>query len=155
MSSGPQGHGTTTPFSISCCCEGRIMTVPSNLVGSQPKCLEIIKAFDLLIIIYCFYDKSFLVVSVQLPSHVRLFVSLWTAAHQVSLSITNSRSLLRFMSIESVCHPAISSSVVPFSSHLQSFPASGSFPMSQLFTSGGQSIGVSSSVSVLPKNIQD
>ena len=48
------------------------------------------------------------------------------------------------------CHPAISSSVVPFSSHLQSFPASGSFPMSQLFASGGQSIGVSASTSVLP-----
>ena len=53
------------------------------------------------------------------------------------------------------CHPTISSSVVPFSSCLQSFPASGSFPMSQLFTSGGQSTGVSSSVSVLPVNIQD
>ena len=53
------------------------------------------------------------------------------------------------------CHPTISSSVVPFSSCLQSFPASGSFPMSQLFTSGGQSIGVSASTSVLPVNIQD
>ena len=53
------------------------------------------------------------------------------------------------------CHPAISSSVVPFSSHLQSFPASGFFPMSWLFTSGGQSIGVSASASVLPTNIQD
>ena len=53
------------------------------------------------------------------------------------------------------CHPTISSSVVPFSSHLQSFPASGSFPMSQLFASGGQSIGVSASTSVLPMNIQD
>ena len=52
------------------------------------------------------------------------------------------------------CHPAISSSVIPFSSHLQSFPASGSFQMSQLFTSGGQSIGVSASTSVLPMNIQ-
>ena len=49
-------------------------------------------------------------------------------------------------------HPTISSSVVPFSSHLQSFPASGSFPMSQLFTSGGQSIGISASTSVLPMN---
>ena len=53
------------------------------------------------------------------------------------------------------CHLTISSSVVPFSSHLQSFPASGSFPMSQLFESGGQSIGVSASASVLPMNIQD
>ena len=53
------------------------------------------------------------------------------------------------------CHPTISSSAVSFSSHLQSFPASGSFPMSQFFTSGGQSIGVSVSASVLPVNIQD
>ena len=53
------------------------------------------------------------------------------------------------------CHPAISSSVVPFSSCLQSFPASGSFPVSWFFTSGGQSIGVSASASVLTMNIQD
>ena len=52
------------------------------------------------------------------------------------------------------CHPTISSSVLPFSSHLQSFPASGSFPVSQSFTSGGQSIGVPASASVLPVNIQ-
>ena len=53
------------------------------------------------------------------------------------------------------CHPTISSSVVPFSSCLQSFPASGSFQMNQFFASGGQSIGVSASASVLPMNIQD
>ena len=53
------------------------------------------------------------------------------------------------------CHPTISCYVVPFSCHLQSFPASGSFPMSPLFTSGGQSIGVSDSASVLSINIQD
>ena len=52
------------------------------------------------------------------------------------------------------CHPTISFSVVPFSFHLQSFPASGSFQMSQFFTSGGQNIGVSASASVLPMNIQ-
>ena len=57
---------------------------------------------------------------------------------------SNSCPLSRF------CHPTISSSVVPFSSHLQSFPASGSFQMSQFFESGGQSIGVSASASVLP-----
>ena len=51
-------------------------------------------------------------------------------------------------------YPTISSSVVPFSSHLQSFPALGSFPMSQFFTSGGQRIGISASPSVLPMNIQ-
>ena len=61
---------------------------------------------------------------------------------------TNSCSLSQW------CLPTISSSVVPFSSCLQSFPASGSFPMSQLFASGGQSIGASASASVLPVNIQ-
>ena len=66
---------------------------------------------------------------VQLLSHVRLFVTPWTAACQASLSLTISWS-----------HPTISSSVVPFSSCLQSFPTSGSFLMSQLFASGGQSI---------------
>ena len=53
------------------------------------------------------------------------------------------------------CHPTISSSTVPFTSRLQSFPASGSFPMSQFFASGGQSIRASASASVLPMNIQD
>ena len=53
------------------------------------------------------------------------------------------------------CHPTISSSVGPFSSHLQSFPESGSFQMSQFFTSGGQSIRVSASTSIFPMNIQD
>jgi len=62
---------------------------------------------------------------------------------------SNSRPLSRW------CHPAISSSVIPFSSCPQSFPASESFPMSQLFTWGGQSIGVSTSTSVLPMNTQD
>ena len=63
------------------------------------------------------------------------------SAHQASLFITNPRSLFKLMSIESVFHPVISCSVVPFSFRLQSFPASGSFPMSQFFESGGQSIG--------------
>ena len=71
----------------------------------------------------------------------------WTAACQASLSITNSWSSLKLMSMGSVMPSNISSSVVPFSSCLQSFPASGSFPMSQFFTSGGQSIGVSASAS--------
>ena len=62
----------------------------------------------------------------QSLSHVRLFATPWIAARQASLSITNSRSLPKPMSIESVIHPIISSSVVPFSSCIQSFPASGS-----------------------------
>ena len=83
-------------------------------------------------------------------SRVRLFVTPWTEAHHASLSFTISRSLLKLMSRVS---DAISSSVTPFSC-LQSFPASGSFPVSQFFTSSGQSIGVSASASVLLMNIQ-
>ena len=93
--------------------------------------------------------------SVQLLSHVQLFATLWTAAHQASLSITNSQSLFKLMSVELVmpsnhlilCHI--------LSSCLQSFPESGSFPVSQFFASGSQSIGASASASVLPVNIQD
>ena len=93
--------------------------------------------------------------SVQWLSRVWLFATPWTAARQASLSITNSKSLLKLMSIESVMPSNISSSVIPFYLHLKSYPASVSFQMSQLFTWGGQSIGVSASASVLPMNIQD
>ena len=71
-----------------------------------------------------------------------------------SMSLTISWSLPKFMSIESVMQPTISSSVALFSFFLQSFPASGSFPMNQLFTSGGQNIGASASASVLPRSMQ-
>ena len=94
---------------------------------------------------------EFFVIVVQSLSCVWLFVIPWTAAHQASLSFTTSRSLLKFMSIESVLPVNFLSSVTPFSSCLQSFPASESFPLSQLFTSGGQSIGASASASA---NIQ-
>ena len=99
--------------------------------------------------------KPHICVSVQLLSQVRLFVTPWTAAHQASLSITNSQSLLKLTSIESVMPSIISSSVIPFSSCLRSFWESGAFLMSQFFTSGGQSIGVSASAPVLLMNIQD
>ena len=89
--------------------------------------------------------------SVQSLSHVHLFVTPWTAACQASLSISNSQSYSTSCPLSQWCHPAILSSVVPFSSCLQSFPASGSFPMNQLFASGGQSIGISVSTSV-PSN---
>ena len=85
--------------------------------------------------------------SVQFSSVTQLCPTLcdpWTTPGQASLSITNSQSLLKLMSIESVMPP-----------NHQSFPASGSFQMSQFFASGGQSIGVSASTSVLPMNIQD
>ena len=77
------------------------------------------------------------------------------AAGKTSLPFTISRSLLRFMSIESVMPSNHLIFCRPFSSCPQSFPVSESFQMSQLFTSGGQSIGVSASASVLPVNIQD
>ena len=93
--------------------------------------------------------------SVQSLSRVQFFVTPWTAAHQAPLSITNSQSLLKFMSTELMmpshhlilCHPLL---LLP-----QSFPASGPFPISQFFASGGQSIGVSASASVISRNIQD
>ena len=89
--------------------------------------------------------------SVQSLSRVRLSATPWTAALQGFLSITNSRSLLKLKSIESVMPSNHLILCRPLLSHLQSFPASGSFPMSQLFTSGGPSIGVSAST----MNIQD
>ena len=114
--------------------------------------------------------------SVQLLSRVRFLAKAWTAAHQAplvmgfskqeywsgvplpslqaSLSITNSWSLLKIMSIESVMPSNHLIFCLPFSC-LQFLPASGSFQVSQLLTSGSQSIGVSASASVLPMNTQD
>ena len=102
----------------------------------------------------CKLLEASIFIVVQSLSHVQLFLTPWTAARQTSLSFTISPSLLKFIYIESVmpsnhlilCHP--------FSSCLLSFPASGSFQMSQFFTSGGQSIGTLASASVLPMNIQ-
>ena len=93
--------------------------------------------------------------SVQLLSRVQLFATPWTAARQASLSITNSQSLLKLMSIESVmpsshlilCRPLLLLPPIP--------PSIRVFPMSQLFAWGGQSTGVSASASVLPMNSQD
>ena len=93
--------------------------------------------------------------SVQLLSRVQIFVTPWTAARWASLSITNSQSFLKLMSIESVmpsnhlilCRPLLLPPLI--------FPASGSFQMCQFFASGGQSVGVSASASVLPIKIQD
>ena len=100
------------------------------------------------------YPMSFS--SVQSLSCVWLFMIPWTAAHQVCLSITNSWSLLKLMSIESVMpsnHFILCR--VPFYSHLQSFLASRSFQMTQFFPSDVQSIGISASASILPMNTQD
>ena len=84
--------------------------------------------------------------SVQLLSHVQLFATPWTIARQASLSITNSGACSNSCPSKWWCHSTISSSVIPFSLCLQFFPASGSFPMSQFFASGGQSIGAPISI---------
>ena len=96
-----------------------------------------------------------LISSVHWLNCVRFFATPRTAACQASLSITNSWSLLKPMSIELVMPSNHLILCRPFSSCLHSFPASGSFHMSQLFASGGQSIGASAPASVLPVNIQD
>ena len=91
--------------------------------------------------------------TVESLSHVWLFMTPWTAGCQSSVSITN--SLNQWCPLSRWCQPTISSSVIPFSSCLQFFQASGSFQMSQFFTSGDQSVAVSASASVLPMNSQD
>ena len=89
---------------------------------------------------------------VQSLSQVWLLATPWTAACQASLSFTVSWSLFKSCPLSWWFYLTIPSSVAPFSFWLQSFPASGSFPISRLFASGGQSIGVSASI--LPMNIQ-
>ena len=99
-------------------------------VGIEPHCFAFI-VFSFLCYSYVkWYQFSVYVQfsSVQLLSHVWLFVTPWTAAHQISPSITNFWACSNSHPSSWWCHPTISSSVVPFSSCLQSFPASGSFP---------------------------
>ena len=113
-------------------CIGRWNLYPLNHLGSQNICVQ--------------FSCSIMSGSLQplVLQHARLLCPSPTPG-----DYSNSFPSLRW------CHPTISSSVIPFSSHLQSFPASGTFPMSQFFESGGQSIGVSASASVLPMNFQD
>ena len=116
-------------------------------------------------------DFFFTALVVQLLSHVWLFATPSTVAHQASLSFSITWNLLKLMVIKSAMpsnhfillmnhevnhdEPSSSKHVICSSSHFQSFPASGSFLMSQHFASGGQSIGASASASVLPMNTQD
>ena len=93
--------------------------------------------------------------SVQSFSRVWLFATPWTEHVRVPCPSPTPGAYSNSCPWSRWGHPAISSSVVPFSSWLQSFPASGSFQMSQIFPLGGQSIRVSASASVLPMNIQD
>ena len=100
------------------------------------------------------WGTNFAVVGQSL-SHIHLFTTRWTAAHQASLSFTISSSFLKLLSsLSSLLTLMGECSVAPFPSCPQSFPASESFPMSPFFASGGQGTGASASTSVLPMNIQ-
>ena len=94
------------------------------------------------------------VVVVQSPSHVQLFKTTWTAARQASPSLTISRSSPKFSPLHWCWHQPFHPSDALFSFCPQSFPASGTFPMSQLFASDDQNTGASASASVLPMSIQ-
>ena len=94
-------------------------------------------------------------VVVRFLSHVRLFATPQTAAARLPCPSLSPGACSNSCPLSQWCHPTISSSAIPFSSCLQSFPASGSFPVSQFFISGGQSIGALPSASVLPMTIQD
>ena len=114
---------------------------------------NLIYSVHLYLVTYLLYLLQFS--SVQLLSRVQLFATPWIAERQVPCPSPTPGVYSNLCPLSRWCHPTISSSVVPFSSCLQSFPASGTFPMSQLFASGGQTIGVSASASVLPMNCQD
>ena len=107
--------------------------------------------------LYMLFKVHIMTPSVQLSSVAQswLLATPWTAARQASLSSPTPGAYSNSCALSWWCHPTISSSVVPFSSCPQSLPASGSFPMSQFFASGGLSIGASASASVLPMNTQD
>ena len=128
----------------------------SNISWKQnPKRIKLFPPLWFRKILAIFQFNSVQFSSVQSLSPVQLFATPWTAARQTSLSITNCQSLPKPMSIESVmpsnhlilCRPLL---LLP-----SIFPASGSFPVSQFFASGGQSIGASASASGLPMNTQD
>ena len=93
--------------------------------------------------------------SVQSFSRVQLFVTHGQQHVRLPCPLPTPGACSNSYPLRWWCHPTILSSVIPFSSHLQSFPASGSFQMSQLFASGGQSMGVSAWTSILLMNIQD
>ena len=99
--------------------------------------------------------SSIFISSVQLLTFVQLFATPWTVARQVPCPSSTPGACSNSCPSSRWCHPTISSSVILFSSCLHFFPASGSFPMSQYFPSGGQSIGFSALASILPMNIQD
>ena len=121
---------------------GKFLAIVTSLVSSVALCLSSPSNSDQFSL-------------VQLLSHVRLFATHDPQHTRPPCLSRTPRVYPNPCPLCQWCHPTISSSVVPFSSCLQSFPASGSFPMSQLFASGGQSIAVSASTSVPPPNTQD
>ena len=139
------GHVT---WSVLKCCHSAPDLQMWTSIPSQPvNFLDMIK-------VHSFFKCFTYWFVVQSLSHVQLFATPWTAACQASLSFAISQSSLKLMFIESVILQPSHPSAIPFSSCPQSFPSSGSFPVSWLFTSSGQSIGASASPSVLPVNIQ-
>ena len=113
--------------------------------------------FSLLILIPFaeIYSVKFQFQSIQSLSCVWLFATPWTVAPRLPYPSLTPGACTNSCPSNWWCNPTISSSIIPFSSHLKFFPASGSFPMSQFLTSGGQSIGSSTSAPVLPMYIQD
>ena len=130
---------------------GSVLTPASQHLKYNPSCSWSSITF------YCFHYNFIIivVVVVQLLSRVWLFASPWTAAHRSLCSSLFPEVCPSSYPLNWWCHATISSSAALFPFCPQSFPESGSFPMSQFFTSGGQRIAVSASASVLPMNIQD
>ena len=129
-----------------------VCTLPGVIPGPVVTCLGLrwqACTNDANVLFLCLWFSS-----VQSLSHVQLFAIPWITARQASLSITNSRSSLKLMYIESVMPSNQLILCRPLFSCPQSLPALESFPMSQLFAWGGQSIGVSALASFLPKNTQ-
>ena len=117
--------------------------------------------FNVLLVLFASFMLNILasmfsvISSVQSLSHIGLFQTPWTEHARLPCTSPTPGGYSNSCPASWWCHPTTSSSVVPFSSCLQTSPASGSFPMSQFFTSSGQMIGVLASASVLPMNIQD
>ena len=125
---------------LNCICYGNI----SSFIDQHLVCMLIFLYIDHSMLLYLNWEflvrvviLYIVVIVVQSPSHVWFFATLWTAVCQASLSSTISQSLLRFLSIESMMLSYHQISVTLFSFALQSFSASGSFPMSGFFASGG------------------
>ena len=130
----------------------RILLARENVYINMKCCIYCIKYFLVKTLIIGNFKTYVQFSSVQSLSRVQLFATPWITARQASLFITNSQSSLKLMSIESVMPSSRLILCCPFSSCPQSLPASGSFPMSQLFASDSQSIGASASV--IPMKIQ-